>query len=166
MRIAVLSDIHDNLSGLKKVLALLPPLHPEILILCGDLTRPTVLDLCAQLALPVHFCLGNCDAPHESALNRAALASGQHSHSRLGTLPTPQGTIAFTHYPAEANSLARSGLYRAVFYGHTHRPGASTLSTAHGHCLLANPGDIEGRYGRIGGLVWDSLSGAVEWVEA
>jgi hypothetical protein len=32
--------------------------------------------------------------------------------------------------------------------------------------LLANPGDVQGRYGRVGGLLWDSVSGKLTWVEA
>ena len=165
MKIAVLSDIHDHLEALSRVLESLRPLDPDALILCGDLTRAKVLEACAAPGWPLHFCLGNCDSPHEPELRRAARAAGYAAHGRLGTLSLPQGSLAFTHYPAEADAQARSGLYRAVFYGHTHRPGALHLDSPSGSCLLANPGDVQGRYGRVGGLVWDSENGEVEWVE-
>ena len=74
--------------------------------------------------------------------------------------------MAFTHFPAVARRLVHEGGHKAVFYGHTHRPAAERLALPQGPVLLANPGDVERRYGRVTGLLWDSVSDALRFVDA
>jgi predicted phosphodiesterase len=168
MRLAILSDIHDQVSHLKQVLARLRPLAPDAIVLCGDITRSEAL-LAARLpGLPLAFCLGNCDRGEAARLKATAAAHGLGAWGDLGIwdLGPDERPVAFSHFPAIARKAAASGLYRAVFYGHTHRRALESLEGPGelGACLLANPGDIEGRYGRPGALCWDSLSGSIDWV--
>jgi putative phosphoesterase len=164
--IAVLSDIHDQAQNLRAILAVLGPRKPEALVLCGDITRPPILAQCQLPGARLHFCLGNCDRSHADALLAAALPLGAEGSAELGRLALPEGGgMAFCHFPAQAAQAARSGRYRAVFYGHTHRPSIERLN-APGAVLLANPGDVEARHGRISALLFDSASGACSLVEA
>ena len=46
--------------------------------------------------------------------------------------------LFLTHYPQPVNSMAKSGDYDAVFYGHNHKKHMSY----EGDCLILNPGEI------------------------
>lgn len=166
MRLAVVSDIHDQLGHLRQVMARFHALEPQAVILCGDITRTEAL-LAARLpGLPLAFCLGNCDQGEAARLRSTAALHGIGAWGDLGewSLGEGQRPVAFTHFPALARKAAASGAYRAVFYGHTHRRAHEVIDTAGGPCLLANPGDVEGRYGAFGGLLWDSDQDELHWV--
>jgi predicted phosphodiesterase len=168
VRLAILSDIHDRVGHLKQVLGRLDALGPEAVLLCGDITKSETLLQARLPGLPLAFCLGNCDRGEASRLRATAAAHGLGAWGDLGVwdLGPGQRPVAFTHFPALARQAALSGTYQAVFYGHTHRRALETLEASPGAaaCLLANPGDIEGRHQQPGALLWDSVSGALEWV--
>lgn len=60
--------------------------------------------------------------------------------------------LSLSHYPKYALREARSGNADAALYGHTHQ----AVSERCGGCLLANPGELQGRTGRIGFGVLDT----------
>jgi putative phosphoesterase len=167
MRLAVLSDIHNQTDNLIAILSRMRSLRPDALILCGDLTEPKVLEICKASVGRLSFCLGNCDRSSADALRDSALVLGAGAWDSVGLFPLDEGgSVAFTHFPATARRSAMEGGHAAVFYGHTHKPAQETLRLGDGGgVLLANPGDVQGRYRRVGGLVWDSLSGALTWCE-
>lgn len=167
MRLAILSDIHDQLGHLNAILAHVKAAHPDAVILCGDLTRPEVLAACKLPGIPLSFCLGNCDASRAEPLQREARVLGASAWGELGRLALPDGSsVAFSHFPAVARREALSGQHRAVFYGHTHKAWIERLQADGQEVLLANPGDVEGRYGRVSALLWDSEDGSCTWLDA
>lgn len=167
MLFAVASDVHDRLDHWNALWPKLLAEAPQALILCGDLSRPETLRGLRPKGLPWAFCLGNCDSAAGAALRAEGLALGATVWGELGRWSLPEGgAIAFTHFPSVARRVALEGRHRAVFYGHSHRAAEERLDGAHGSTLLANPGDVEGRYGRISALLWDSRSGALHWVDA
>ena len=60
--------------------------------------------------------------------------------------------LSLSHYPKYALREARSGNADAALYGHTHQ----AVSERCGGCLLANPGELQGRTGHIGFGVLDT----------
>lgn len=151
MRIAVLSDIHDNIWNLQRLLPELEGL--DHLVFCGDLCAPFSLQMIAEgFAGPVHVTLGNNDG---DVLLLARVAA-KHTHvtlaAPLGELEVAGQTLAYVHYPELAAGLAAQGRYDAVFCGHSHRPELHTV----GKTLLANPGDVMGRFGEPGYGVYDT----------
>jgi len=168
LRLAVLSDIHDRSQNLARVLARLSQAEVAALVCCGDIGAPSILDQLALFGVPLYACLGNCDQTRAASLLRL----GHLRHARIcqtsGDLSLkPTGKVAFVHHPEIAKELALSGLYRAVFYGHTHRAKVEHLDLADSQrVLLANPGDIQGRYDEPRALVWDSESDAIQWAYA
>jgi len=70
MKIAVMSDIHDNVWKLEAALTKLRELQPDALICCGDLCSPFIVGLMtralhdeqAGLVVPIHVVFGNNDA--------------------------------------------------------------------------------------------------------
>jgi putative phosphoesterase len=165
--VAVLSDIHDRVDRLRDLLTVLKPLQPEALVLCGDITRPQTLAQCRLSGARLSYCLGNCDHGQRDALLESALGLQARAFPVLGRLSLPEGgALAFCHFPAQARQAALSGLYQAVFYGHTHRVDQETLALPSGSVLLANPGDVEGRYGRLSALLYDSSDASCILIEA
>lgn len=57
MNIAVLSDIHDNIWNLKKVLKQVKKEKCEAILFCGDYCAPSVVKLIIELKLPAYLSL-------------------------------------------------------------------------------------------------------------
>jgi putative phosphoesterase len=96
MRVAILSDSHGRVDVVKRALALLAPLSPDVYIHCGDVGGEAVFD--AFIGLPFHFVWGNTDEP---------------SHG----LRTYVTSIGFT-CPRGPLRLTLGGKEFAVFHGH------------------------------------------------
>lgn len=151
MQIAVLSDIHDNIWNLKR---LLPALKGAgMLVFCGDLCAPFTLEMLAQgFPGPVHVTFGNNDGD-------AFLLGRYASRHANVTLAAPMGEVevegqrlAYVHYPQFGEGLAALGRYQAVFCGHSHRAEVRTV----GETLLANPGEVMGRLGPASYGIYDT----------
>lgn len=139
MRIAVLSDIHDNVWKLDAALASCGDC--DLLICCGDLCSPFVLDQLARGFLkPVHIVFGNNDAD----LYRITSKIGRYPHVRLrGEFFEEEfggRRVAVNHFDQIALAIARAGAHDVVFYGHNHIFDIRTL----GKTLTVNPGSIMG----------------------
>ena len=139
MKIAVLSDIHDQVWNLRSALEKLQ--EADALVCCGDLCSPFTLDLLAEgFQKPIYAVEGN----NEGDRRRLSLVAGKFPHVRLcgeffqGELGGRK--VAINHYPEIALPLAQSGLYAVVFYGHNHRPAIETA----GKTLAVNPGTLLG----------------------
>ncbi len=157
MLVAVLSDVHDNIWNLEKALKQLG--RAEALIFCGDFCAPFSLEMMAEdFQGPIHAVLGNNDGD-VLLLSRIAIKAGKVTlHGLMGEVTLEGREIAFIHYPVLASSLASKGKYDAVFYGHTHRP----QTEAKGRTLLANPGEVMGRFGRATYALYDTVKGEIE----
>ena len=64
MKIGIISDSHDNIWNLNRVLKELKTLKVESLIHCGDFSAPFVLKELDMLGIPVHGVFGNVDSDH------------------------------------------------------------------------------------------------------
>ena len=165
MRVFVLSDIHDQSQHLRQLLKAAAPLQPEALVLCGDISRPATLAQCVLPGARMSFCLGNCDRGWAEGLRQEALAMNASGFDQSGVLALPHGqSLAFCHFPAQARDLAMGGSHQAVFYGHSHRPAAERLTLPRQEVLFANPGDVQGRYGLVSGLLYDSDDKSFRWI--
>lgn len=150
MLIAVISDIHDRLDNLDRVLDDLTHHAPDALIFCGDLNKAsTLLYLAQSFPKEIHVTAGNLDSEDEikQTIDRERLLKVYY-HQLFGrlTLGAEKRHVAFTHKPRDAESLLQTG-FDIVFYGHTHEAKIEQPAEAAG-TLLVNPGDIQGRFGR------------------
>jgi putative phosphoesterase len=153
MRVAVLSDIHDNIWNLAKVLERTE--EADVLLFLGDFCAPFTLKQIADgFGGPVHCVRGNNDGDM-LLLNRVAAQAGNVTfYSPLGELELGGRKVAITHYPEIAAGLVASGKYDAVFSGHTHR----CKEERHGDTLWVNPGEVMGRFGEPGFGFYDTES--------
>lgn len=139
MRVAIISDIHDNVWNLANALSGLTDC--DVLLCCGDLCSPFVV---AQLGDgfngPVHFVFGNNDGD----LFRITAVAGRFDHVHIHG-EVFQGEIggkrfAVNHYPNLARPMAQSNQFDVVCYGHNHIFRIEEQSGT----ILVNPGTIMG----------------------
>jgi len=157
MRIAVLSDIHDNIWNLEKALDRLEGV--EVLLCCGDLCAPFSLkQIQDSFPGPVHAVLGNNDGDPLLLAQVASQRERVYLYQPLAEVELDGRKIAVAHYPQIGQALAASRQYDAVFSGHTHRPHTKQ---ANGR-LWANPGEVMGRFGEPGFGIYDTVTGEFE----
>lgn len=144
MKIAVLSDIHDNIWNLKKVLKRVKKEKCEALLFCGDYCAPSVAKLIIELKLPTYAVFGNVDGAHYEITKLVESLSYYHQFKEMVEVELDGRKIAVTHYHEFAQGLASTGKYDVVFHGHTHKAEQKRI----GKTLLANPGEIMGFYGK------------------
>lgn len=65
MKIAIISDIHDNLANLKKAMDLIKKEKIKIIIHCGDIiTLQTLKGTFQEFEGKIHIVFGNADKEH------------------------------------------------------------------------------------------------------
>ena len=143
MIIAVLSDCHDHLENVQKVLE-----HCQqavVMLFCGDYCAPFTLKALADgFSGPIHSVFGNNDGDPFLLLTVAQKAGNVTFHQPMVKLELGGRRIAAVHYPEFGEALALSGKYDAVFSGHNHTAEIQVL----GSTLWANPGEVMGRFGK------------------
>ncbi|MDD2464631.1 MAG: YfcE family phosphodiesterase [Desulfobulbus sp.] len=142
MRIAVLSDSHDQIPHLHLAVQRANQMQADLLIHCGDLISPFMLRYLHAFNGPVHLIYGNNAGDQHLISSRCGkIFVNIHHHGIHGSITAGGWRIAFIHYPELARELARSGEYHLVCYGHDH----IFHSERQGACLLVNPGDLLGK---------------------
>lgn len=155
MLVAVLSDIHDNIWNLAGAIERVNELGAGVLIFCGDFCAPfTLAQLAAGFAGPIHCVLGNNDGDPRLLVQNAAAAGNVTIHGQYAELPIDGRLIAVNHYPEIAHQLAESGRFDLVCYGHDHVAHVKQV----GATVLANPGEVMGRFGRPSFGIYDCIA--------
>lgn len=140
MLIAIISDIHDNIPNLTKVLNYCRENKIEKIICCGDLASLETLDfLNDNFEGEIFFVFGNMD---DDYLRNYPFKNNQYKKIKIfkdfGETEIEKQKIAFVHKPEPAKELCNSGKYNFVFYGHTHKPWTEIIN----NCTLLNPGNV------------------------
>lgn len=162
MKVALLSDIHDNIWNLQKALNALKD-KTEAVIFCGDYCAPFIPPKLAELNVPIYSCLGNNDEDQICQLQTGGpLFTWTPLADEFGTVKLDHKNIAFCHYPKLAELLAKSGEYDAVFHGHTHFSRNEKV----GDSILLNPGAICGIQKGVQGVasfaIYDTTTNSAE----
>jgi len=159
MKIAIISDTHDNAPNLEKALKWMNENNIEKIIHCGDLRAPSLLIdvLAPNFKRKIHMVFGNVEDRELTPKLAAELKNVKH-YGDIGEIEIAEKKIAFTHFPWKAKELARSGKYDFVFYGHTHKPWSEKI----GKTELLNPGTLAGLFQKATFAVWDTETGEFE----
>lgn len=164
MKIAVISDIHDNAHNLVLALRDIGGRGVEKIFFLGDFINNGIARMLAASPVPVFAVFGNNDGDR-AALTRTSLSEGSSlmlSENVYHILEEEGKRVFLSHYPDIALSMAKSGDFDAVFYGHNHDRYEERV----GECLLANPGEIGGhKTGTATYLLYDTRRDEVEFVE-
>ncbi len=153
MKLAIISDTHDNVPNLEKALDWINKNNIEQIIHCGDLCAPSILVnvLAPKFSGPVHMVFGNVE--DREVLSEKVKEFDHVTHyGDVGELAIGGKKTAFVHYPEQAKKIAGSGKYDIVFYGHTHAPWEEVM----GGTRVVNPGTLAGLFNKATFAVYDT----------
>jgi putative phosphoesterase len=160
MKVAIISDIHDQIPNLKNALG--KAAGTDALICCGDLNSPFIVKVLGEgHPGPIHVVFGNNDGDRfRIALNAEAFPQitlhGEYAELELGGR-----TFAVNHFDNIGRGLAKGEAFDVVCFGHNHRFEISPQ----GGTLLINPGEIFGGLsGEAGFVIYDTDAHAAERV--
>ena len=94
MKIGILSDTHDQVERTALAVTAMIGAGAEVLVHCGDITRPAIVRECG--GLPSYFVFGNNDYDHD-ALGRSIRGMGGVSLGRGGLIELDGKKVAVTH---------------------------------------------------------------------
>lgn len=139
MRIAILSDIHDNIW--KLAAALDSVRDTDAMICCGDLCSPFVIhQLGRGFTRPIHVVFGNNDGDLFRITANARRYEHIHIHGELFRGDFGGLRFAVNHYDNIARLLAASGEFDVVCFGHNHVFEVTKI----GRAMSINPGPVMG----------------------
>jgi putative phosphoesterase len=142
MKIAIISDIHDNLVRWEEAAEIIKKEKITIGICCGDVTSLDTLKEVAKPFKTLHLAVGNGDYGIKNAMG--LIPENVEAHGNVGVVKLADKKIAFCHYDWLAEKLFDSRNYDLIFYGHTHTP----WERRDGEFLILNPGEIAGQFGK------------------
>jgi uncharacterized protein len=153
MKIAIISDTHDNLATMKKTVGWIRGEKIKLLIHCGDVSKQEILkEALEEFSGKVFLSKGNCD------LGDFEKVPGLKLKENFGEISAGGKKMAFCHFPDIASELAKTGKYHIVFCGHTHKPWIAD----EGKTIIANPGNLAGVFYRATFAVYDTKTGKLE----
>ena len=138
MKIAIVSDTHDQADRVIRALDLARERGAEMVIHCGDIVGPEIVELFRGWT--AHFVFGNCDWD-QAGLKGAIAAIGATCHEDYGHLEIEGVPLAFIHGHDTnlMNDLRTSGAFAYLFHGHTH----VAMDRTHGPTRVINPGALQ-----------------------
>lgn len=163
MKIAIYSDIHDNIHNLDLALNKIKELEISKAICLGDFINPGIIKRIISFGIPTHFIWGNNDGEKVAITKLVLEADGFSIAGRREDRMEIEGRkVALLHHETFAKDLAQSGNFDAVFYGHTHEKELEMVD----NCILANPGEISGHLtGVCSFIVWNTDDNSIEFIQ-
>jgi len=159
MKIAIISDVHNNEVNLKKVLDYCRENKIEKIICCGDLASKETLDfLNDNFGGVIFYTFGNLDNDQLLDFEKNTEYKNTKIFKDFGEVEIKGQKIAFVHYPEAAKKLAQTKKYNFVFHGHTHKPWMEKIE----NCLVLNPGNVAGEIYPPTFAVWNTEDGKFE----
>ncbi|MDH5738376.1 MAG: YfcE family phosphodiesterase, partial [Gammaproteobacteria bacterium] len=117
MRIGVVSDTHNNLPNVRKIVSLFNQLEIDKVVHTGDITQAKTLEVFAQLQVPLHGVYGNNDLERDS-LGAAVLRHGFEFVDPPFVVEWHGRRIQVVHDPRDLGVLDLSETHLAL-HGHT-----------------------------------------------
>lgn len=134
MLIGIISDTHDDMASIKKVVHVLNERGASRIIHAGDIVSPFTFEVFRDLKGDFTGIFGNNDG--DRLLLREK--SGNNIHNQPLTLNIDKKKIIVVHEPFIVDDLVDSGHFDIVIYGHTHKPDVRRVRDT----LIINPGKV------------------------
>ena len=147
MRLAVLSDLHDNVADWDIIAKMLAAGNIAILINCGDTAAPAMLKHMSQsFSGTIHTVFGNvADRQRETRLVES-LPNVVH-HGDQGAVELEGRKLGFCHFPEVAEAMSATDEFDLVCHGHTHLQRWEPVRHSDGTVtMLLNPGTAGGMF--------------------
>lgn len=157
MKIAIISDIHDNLANLNIFFKIISKENIEKIICCGDITNSETLKVLAEnFKKPIIIVFGNAEIydPKELEKYNNVIDLG-----RFGCIQLNKFQVGICHEPDFSKDLFKlNPNLNYIFYGHTHKPWMSIKNKA----TLINPGTLGGVFQKPTFAIWDDETGKIQ----
>ncbi|HET6470867.1 MAG TPA: YfcE family phosphodiesterase [Pseudomonadales bacterium] len=154
MRIGVVSDTHNNLKNVAKIVEIFNAARVDRVIHTGDITQAKTIHAFANLTAPLWGVFGNNDQERERLLPAIAERGFQFSEPPL-ELFWHGRRIVVVHDPRDLDGVLRDE-HDLALHGHTHHHRLERS----GPRLIFNPGECAGHmegYNAVGLVDLDSL---------
>lgn len=165
MKYAIVSDSHDHFYNLEKFVEMVRAQGIATVFHLGDVCAPGMYRVMVAHA-DIHWvCVwGNVDADKAKILLEFRDAANlEFTEYNFREYDTPVGKIFLTHFPLLGQIAAKSGDYKAVFYGDNHQKTVETLANG---TILANPGELSGfATGQPSFAVWNTENNQAELID-
>ena len=162
MLIGIISDIHDHTDNLRRAMKQLAEARCGRVLCLGDIAHLTTLhELLQARFCKIELVAGNNDYPRADFAAACAAVPGVTYHGETAELEIDGKRIFMAHEPERTLNAAEMGLFQAIFFGHTHRAGQMLM----GQTLIANPGDLQGRYGNPSYALYDTSDNSLRHVQ-
>lgn len=140
MKIAVMSDIHENFHNLAIFFEEIKKHNIEKILFLWDFINNGIAKILAASPVSIYAIRGNNDGD-KVAITKTALSQWSNLEIWFDTFDTieiDKRKIFLTHYPMLAKPMAKSGDFDAVFYGHDHKVNTDQIN----NCIIINPWEI------------------------
>ena len=136
MRIGVVSDTHNHLANVARIVELLNQARVERVVHTGDITQAKTLEVLARLDVPLVGVYGNNDRGERAELEVAAERYGMTLVDGPLEIDLAGRRIVVVHDPRELDGLVAD----VSLHGHTHR----RVIERERDRLVFNPGECAG----------------------
>ena len=164
MKVAVISDIHENFHNLILSLNAIEEANADVILCLGDLMNAGIAKVLSIQKIPVFMIWGNNDGEKVDIV-KASYAEGSNLTVCLNTyqfLDIGGKNIFISHYDDLAEPMAKSGMYDAVFYGHNHSMKKEKINDI----WVVNPGEVCAQKTGIGSFaLYNTEINEVELIE-
>lgn len=154
MRIGIVSDTHNNLRNVGRIVELFNAARVDRVIHTGDITQAKTIHAFAGLEAPLWGVFGNNDQ-ERAALDAAIVERGFSFVDPPLELVWHERRIVVVHDPRDLDAALRADHHIAL-HGHTHHHRLERSDA----CLIFNPGECAGHmegYNAVGVLDLTSL---------
>ncbi len=139
MRVGIVSDTHNNMKNVRRIVELFNEAGVERVIHTGDITQAKTVELFAELDAPLWGVFGNNDQGELTALTEVVMDLGFDFVQPPLPLEWAGRRVVVVHDPLELEPLTLSE-FDLVLHGHTH---LLRIEDAGSH-LIFNPGECAG----------------------
>lgn len=149
MKIAIISDIHDNQVNLKKCLTWCNKNKIKNIFCLGDITNEETLEILANgFKKEIFLVRGNAEIFDEKKIEKYA---NINNGGVVDVIETEKTKIGLCHEPYLINKILKNKEVKYIFYGHTHKPWIEEV----GDIKIINPGTLGGVFSRATFAVLD-----------
>ena len=156
MRIAIISDIHDNLVNLAKCLDWCQTAKVATIICCGDIANSKTLKfLASKFSGTIHLVGGNADIYDKDEINQY---ENIRYYDKIGRIEIDGRHIGICHEPHLIPEVIAKERRDIIFFGHTHKPWIAKRQKI----VTVNPGTLDDMPHSATFAVWGTTSNRLE----
>jgi putative phosphoesterase len=150
MKIAVMSDSHDNADNIRKAINISNRNECSYLFHLGDIISPFTASKLKTFKGSVHAVFGNCDG-EVIGLKKVFSELGGKIEKAPYKVTVAEKSFVLLHEPILLPEIILSGEDDYVFYGHLHKVD----QRKEGHTHILNPGETGGWVNRPSFFILD-----------